>query len=284
MSYWRFFGMIGTSTLVMFALMYLNTYLWPHLFYSETRAYMAVLMGAAMAIIMLCFMMSMYANRAANIAIFAGSAVVFAAMFLLVRSQVTVGDVSYMRAMIPHHSIAIMTSTRANISDPRVRKLADGIIAAQNKEIAEMKYLIADLKGQEPGEPIPPRSGDETAPVGSVGDALSSVQIDGLDAQALKPEEISKVIQTSETCRFLRTIESPAILAVAEDGSSGVMKLNGQLVELSTGSDGTLRAGGVSMRVRPVNGVTDDAADLIFDLEAGLTVGYRGYYRCGGAS
>ena len=69
MSYWRFFGMIGTSTLVMFALMYLNTYLWPHLFYSETRAYMAVLMGAAMAIIMLCFMMSMYANRAANIAI-----------------------------------------------------------------------------------------------------------------------------------------------------------------------------------------------------------------------
>ena len=139
MSYWRFFAMIGTSTLVMFGLMYLNTYLWPHALFSETRAYMAVLMGATMAVIMLSFMLAMYTNRKANIAIFTGSVILFAAMLYLVRSQVTVEDRSFMRAMIPHHSIAIMTSSRANISDPRVRKLADSIIAAQNKEIAEMK-------------------------------------------------------------------------------------------------------------------------------------------------
>jgi len=153
MSYWRFFAMIGTSTVVMFGLMYLNTYAIDHVFYSETRTYMALYMGAAMAVIMLSFMLGMYANRNVNIAIFAGSAIVFAASLFLLRSQTTVQDVSYMRAMIPHHSIAILTSERAEISDPRVRKLADEIIAAQRLEIDEMKALIADLKGGPPATP-----------------------------------------------------------------------------------------------------------------------------------
>lgn len=153
MSYWRFFAMIGTSTVVMFGLMYLNTYAIDHVFYSETRTYMALYMGAAMAVIMLSFMLGMYANRNVNIAIFAGSAIVFAASLFLLRSQTTVQDVSYMRAMIPHHSIAILTSERAEISDPRVRKLADEIIAAQRLEIDEMKALITDLKGGPPATP-----------------------------------------------------------------------------------------------------------------------------------
>ncbi len=146
MSYLRFGAMIATSTAVMFGLMYLNTYAFDHVFFSETRLYMAFVMGACMSVIMLAFMMGMYKNKLANIAIFAGSAVVFAGALFLVRSQATVGQVSYMRAMIPHHSIAIMTSERAQITDPRVRKLADEIIAAQRREIAEMKYLIADLE------------------------------------------------------------------------------------------------------------------------------------------
>ena len=136
MTYLRFFAMIATSTVVMFILMYLNTYLLSHIFWSETRAYMAVLMGATMAIIMLGFMLSMYSSKAINAAIFIGGAVVFAGSLWLVRSQVTVGDTSYMKAMIPHHSIAIMTSSRANISDPRVRKLADEIIFAQDGVVA----------------------------------------------------------------------------------------------------------------------------------------------------
>ena len=98
-----------------------------------------------MAIVMMLFMLKMYPNRKINIAILATSVVVFVGSLWLVRSQATVDDVSYMRAMIPHHSIAILTSTRAKITDPRVRKLADEIIEAQVREIAEMKTLIDDL-------------------------------------------------------------------------------------------------------------------------------------------
>ncbi len=141
--------MIATATVVMFGLMYLNTYQWDHIFFSETRTYMALIMGAVMAITMLLFMRKMYTNKRANAGIIIGSLIVFALSQWLVRSQTTVGDVSYMRAMIPHHSIAILTSERAQIEDPRVRELADEIIDAQVKEIAEMKALIADLEGKQ---------------------------------------------------------------------------------------------------------------------------------------
>ncbi len=144
--YSRFGAMIATSTLVMFGLMYLNTYQIDHVFFSETRAYMALVMGATMAVVMLAFMWGMYKDRRANLGIIGGSVIVFAAALWLVRSHATVDDVSYMRAMIPHHSIAILTSDRARITDPRVRKLADGIIEAQRREIDEMKALIADIE------------------------------------------------------------------------------------------------------------------------------------------
>ena len=144
--YLKFGSMIATSTVVMFGLMYLNTYAFDHIFFSETRAYMALIMGATMAVVMLLFMLGMYDNKKLNVGILLGSVIVFAGSLWLVRSQETVDDVSYMRAMIPHHSIAILTSRRANISDPRVRKLADGIIEAQVKEIDEMKALIKDLE------------------------------------------------------------------------------------------------------------------------------------------
>jgi len=147
-NYQRFAAMIATSTLVMFGLMYLNTYQLDHVSFSETRAYMALVMGAAMAIIMLAFMLKMHDNKRANMAIFAGSALVFTVALWLVRSQRTVDDVSYMKAMIPHHSIAILTSERAQIADPRVRELADGIIKTQREEIAEMKKLIQDLENK----------------------------------------------------------------------------------------------------------------------------------------
>jgi uncharacterized protein (DUF305 family) len=148
--YARFGLMIACSTLVMYGLMYLNTYQLAHVHFSQTRAWMALVMGAAMAIVMLGFMLGMYDNKRRNAAIFVGAAAVFAIALWLVRSQATVDDVSYMRAMIPHHSIAIMTSERARISDARVRKLADGIAATQRKEIAEMEALIADIERNGP--------------------------------------------------------------------------------------------------------------------------------------
>ncbi len=144
-NYSKFLIMIVTSTVAMLGLMYLNTYSLDHVFWSETRFYMAFVMGAAMAVIMLSFMLGMYKNKRNNILIYLGSVVIFAGALFLVRSQVTVGDNSYMSAMIPHHSIAIMTSERAGIQDIRVRDLANDIIKAQRKEIKEMEWLIDDI-------------------------------------------------------------------------------------------------------------------------------------------
>jgi hypothetical protein len=144
--YARFLLMIATSTVVMFGLMYLNTYSLGHVFFSQTRMWMALYMGGAMTLIMLAFMLGMYNNRNANIAICVGATLAFVAGVGLVRSQATVGDVAWMKAMIPHHSIAILTSSRAHITDPRVKALSDAIIAAQLAEIEEMKLYIADIE------------------------------------------------------------------------------------------------------------------------------------------
>jgi uncharacterized protein (DUF305 family) len=145
--YLRFGAMIATSVVVMFALKYLSTFQLSHVRFSETRAYMALMMGAAMAVIMLSYMLGMYRDRTLNLAIYLASAAVFAVFLWLLRSQSAVDDVDYMKAMIPHHSIAILTSERARITDPRVRELADEIIATQRREIAEMERLIADIEG-----------------------------------------------------------------------------------------------------------------------------------------
>lgn len=146
--YARFGAMIATSTVIMLGVMYLNTHQIDHVFFSETRAYMALLMAATMTVVMLTFMWKMYTDTRMNIGILAGSAVVFVLALGLVRSQTTVDDVSYMKAMIPHHSIAVLTSSRAEITDPRVRKLADQIIDSQRREIAEMKALIQNLESR----------------------------------------------------------------------------------------------------------------------------------------
>ncbi|MFW5636537.1 MAG: DUF305 domain-containing protein, partial [Thermodesulfobacteriota bacterium] len=110
------------------------------------RFYMAFIMGAAMAVIMLSFMLAMYKNTKVNIAIYIGSVIVFAVALFLVRSQTTVDGESYMRAMIPHHSIAILTSERAEITDLRVRELADEIIKTQLREIKMMEWLLNDIE------------------------------------------------------------------------------------------------------------------------------------------
>lgn len=144
--YTNFIVMIATSTITMFGLMYLNSYEIDHVFYSETRTYMAIYMGATMAVVMLSFMLHMYKDNKKNTMIYLLSIIIFAAALYLVRSQTTIEDKSWMKAMIPHHSIAILTSERANISDVRVRKLADSIIKAQRKEIKEMKWLIEDIR------------------------------------------------------------------------------------------------------------------------------------------
>lgn len=144
-NYGRFAAMIATSMVVMYGLMYLNTYEVSHVRWSEMRLYMTFIMGSAMAIIMLTFMRGMYSNKKINLAIYVGSVAVFLAALFLVRTQAAVGDVSYMSAMIPHHSIAILTSENDQIEDMRVRVLADEIIEAQRREINEMEWLLVDI-------------------------------------------------------------------------------------------------------------------------------------------
>lgn len=145
-NYGKFFAMIATSIVVMFFLMYLHSYqLLDHAWFSETRLFMALIMGAGMIVVMLSFMLGMYRNKKANIAIYLGGVALFLISLWLVRSQATVDDSDYMEGMIPHHSIAILTSERAGIEDPRVRELADEIIKAQRREIKEMEWLIADI-------------------------------------------------------------------------------------------------------------------------------------------
>lgn len=145
-TYLRFAAMIAASTVVMFALTYTNSYSLDHVRWSEERFYMAMVMGGAMAIVMLAFMWGvMYRNTRLNMAVVLVGIVLIVGATYLSRSQVFVNDADYMKGMIPHHSIAILTSERANIDDVRVRELADGIIRAQRREIKEMNWLIDDI-------------------------------------------------------------------------------------------------------------------------------------------
>jgi hypothetical protein len=146
-SYLKFFAMIATSMVAMFFLMYTHSYqVLDHFWFSETRLFMTVIMGGSMILIMLLFMLNMYKKRNVNIAIILLGIVFIAGGIGLVRSQVTVTGVDYMEGMIPHHSIAILTSERAQIKDIRVRELADEIVKAQRREIMEMEWLINDIK------------------------------------------------------------------------------------------------------------------------------------------
>jgi hypothetical protein len=149
-SYARFAAMVATSTVLGWAAMYLNTAELDHVFFSWTRVFMAMIMGGIMTAVMLLFMRSMYPDRRLNRAVLGVAAMLVVGGLALARSQATVDDVAYMRAMIPHHSIAILTSTRADITDPRVRRLADDITQAQRREIAEMKQLVDELSQRRP--------------------------------------------------------------------------------------------------------------------------------------
>ena len=146
-NYTKFVGMLVASFIAMYITMYLNTYSIDHVYFSLTRFYMSSLGIATMAIIMFVAMRNMYQNKKKNIAIVLGSIVLFSTALTLVRVQAPiVGDVLWMKAMIPHHSIAILTSERAAIEDPEVKQLANDIIEAQKKEIAEMKAMINRLE------------------------------------------------------------------------------------------------------------------------------------------
>ena len=143
--YKNFLAMLVVAFVVMYIIMYTNVEVFSHVYFSLTRVYMTLLMVAAMAVTMLAMMRKMYQNKKLNAIITVTSIVAFGVIITMLRTQTFVGDVAYMKAMIPHHSIAILNSKQANLKDPEVRKLAAGIIEGQEREIAEMKQMIERL-------------------------------------------------------------------------------------------------------------------------------------------
>ncbi len=288
MSYWRFAAMIATSTLVMFGLMYIHTYIWDHVRFSETRAWMALLMGAVMAIIMLAYMLNMYKSRTVNLAIFAGAIVTFASTAWLVRSQVTVSGTDYMEAMIPHHSIAILTSERAGIEDPRVRKLADEIIEAQRKEIAEMKYLIRALARdgvRAGGNPPPPA--EETA----ASEAVRIADLARTDLEPITDADTQRVLGSAAVCRFSYAPDGAPVAAATTPGAGagrGLIKLHGRLVPMTVRypqapEEGfELSSDAVNVAAIAYGGAARGAREAEARLQVGhdLEVGYGGFYGC----
>ena len=164
MSWGRFAGMIVTSTVIMFFLMYQLIYTLDHGLFSMNRLIASLVMGCVMTLVMLGFMWSMYRGKGVKITVLAVAALLGITLLWVNRSQALIGDVGFMKSMIPHHSIAINNARKAGISDPRVRELADKIIEAQVREIAEMKLLIEDIgrNGERGTSALPPRSTEIT--------------------------------------------------------------------------------------------------------------------------
>lgn len=145
-NYKKFGIMMFTSFVIMYAVMFLNADQLDHIMLSNTRTYMTILMIAPMAVSMLLFMQSMYQNKKLNAIILVSAVVIFFGTFAMLRNQTFIKDVQYMKAMIPHHSSAIMVSQKATFEDPELKKLAEEIIEAQKREIAQMKKIIYRLE------------------------------------------------------------------------------------------------------------------------------------------
>lgn len=164
MSWGRFAAMIAISTFIMFFLMYQLIYSLDHAMFSVNRLIASLVMGCVMTIVMLGFMWSMYKGLRTKIAVLVVAALVGVILLSVNRSQALIGDSSFMKSMIPHHSIAINNARKASISDPRVRELADEIIESQVREIAVMKLLIDDIarNGERGTTALPPRTAEVT--------------------------------------------------------------------------------------------------------------------------
>jgi hypothetical protein len=137
--------------------MYQLVYEADHLTFSVNRLVASLVMGAVMTALMLGYMWSMYEGVGTKIAVLAGAILVSAILLYVNRAQSLIDDTRFMRAMIPHHSIAVNNARKADIRDPRVRELADEIIASQVREIRTMKLLIEDIERNG-------RRGDTTLP------------------------------------------------------------------------------------------------------------------------
>lgn len=141
-NYKKFGLMLLISFCIMYAVMFLNVDSADHIYLSLTRLYMSLLMVSPMALLMLTLMKMMYKDKKLNRIIIVSSISIFVLVLILLRTQTPIGDKQFMKAMIPHHSSAILTSKHANIVDPEVKVLSEKIIKSQEEEIDQMKAIL----------------------------------------------------------------------------------------------------------------------------------------------
>ena len=141
--YGRFAWMLGLSFVAMYVLMYAMVDRLGNAVPNINQFYMAGLMTAPMAILEILLMARMYPDKRKNTTILLLGAVVLAACWFGIRAQAGVGDRQFLKSMIPHHAGAILMCEQASLTQPDVKALCDGIVKAQEEEIALMRALLA---------------------------------------------------------------------------------------------------------------------------------------------
>lgn len=139
---------ISINAVLMFFITYAMIDTFDHFYANINRAYMALMMTAPMIVVMLIVMRSMYQNRKLNVLIHVGAILLFIISFSLARSQTPIGNVQFLRSMIPHHSSAVLMCGQASITDTEIMELCDQIVQAQIEEIMQMKNILQRLNEQ----------------------------------------------------------------------------------------------------------------------------------------
>ena len=146
-SHYRMLGLnLVVSLIIMYLMMFTMIWSFGEFFNNLNMFYMALLMGTPMGILMLQMMPMMYPNKQLNLLLYALFALLFVLAFWGMRAQGLVGDRQFVRAMIPHHSGAILMCNRASLQNPKIRDLCfgpDGIVESQKREIELMKAFLA---------------------------------------------------------------------------------------------------------------------------------------------
>jgi len=134
--------MFTLSLVVMFFTMYAMIWVWGHFYLNINKVYMALLMVGAMGLVNLVTMYGMYKSRNTKYWVLAISLVVVLGSFILIRNQTGVGNRQFLKAMIPHHSSAILMCEKADLTDQAINELCDDIVATQEREIKIMQELL----------------------------------------------------------------------------------------------------------------------------------------------
>ena len=141
------YGMLALNLTISLVIMYLAMFamIWSsgEFIQNINFFYMALVMWAPMAVVMLLTMRSMYSNGRLNLLLCGAFVLIFVASFAGIRAQAAVGNRQFLRSMIPHHSGALLMCERAKLSDPEIVSLCGRIIQSQTEEIAEMKAILA---------------------------------------------------------------------------------------------------------------------------------------------